>query len=750
MDKRFQVAVKCSTRTRSVAGVVLALLLAVPTLAREQLTIQKSATNTQVRAADTFLDQANPTNTNGSSATLQVQSFQSATAQNQRSIVQFDFSVLPNAGIKNAQLSLHVVTPPASSRTYEAHNVTSFFTESDASWNIRAAGVAWGAAGGDFNGTATSTFTITNATTTATWDITADVQNWYRGTANYGTLIKDSAENNASAVTTVFSSKETSTLANAPQVQLTYVQNVSNLTATAGNASVALTWTMPTQLTGSTLLEDYMGVVILRRTNLPPDKFSTPADGTTPALGATLGNGCVIFISTLKTVASYTDNAANTTVCGGAPANNTMYFYKVFAYDTAHNYSTSGAAAGGASVFTSEISGMPSTTTPNSSVWIAATFSTTLAAPAVLPGSVVMDGSQSSQLFTINASTGFRKYPSISLGGSITGRSPVIDSGNSSLAQNVVYVAGQDSLIYAVATDTGQILWVKNPTGAAANLFQGAPSVVVKNFSGGTYIRTTDLVVAGTHNGGTTTGNQVVALDGNTGATVWQKIGNAGGVPAMDIISSTPEVDYSRNAIWVTSHANGGTGQPSLWKFDANTGAVLATQNLNDIDSSPTLTDAGDVLFVGTNLGVLYAINPVTGAQLARFPTAGNGADGAIRGFPAVVNFTSPYQVVFSTTGHVQMVTFNTLTNTFSAATVWQTAITAPSSPLGFAGLSTIYVGSSDGRIYELAVSNGATKQRVCNTGQPGIVGDVTLDTGLMRVYASTTDQRMYGFTFPF
>jgi hypothetical protein len=65
-----QAAAKDSTRTHSVVGIVLALFFALPALAREQLTIQKSATNTQVRAADTFLDQANPANTNGSSATL--------------------------------------------------------------------------------------------------------------------------------------------------------------------------------------------------------------------------------------------------------------------------------------------------------------------------------------------------------------------------------------------------------------------------------------------------------------------------------------------------------------------------------------------------------------------------------------------------------------------------------------------------------------------------------------------------------
>ena len=65
----------------------------------------------------------------------------------------------------------------------------------------------------------------------------------------------------------------------------------------------------------------------------------------------------------------------------------------------------------------------------------------------------------------------------------MTGRSPVIDAGDSSLAANVMYVADNDGLVYAIATDTGQILWVVNPTGLTTNGFTGAPSVQVKSFS---------------------------------------------------------------------------------------------------------------------------------------------------------------------------------------------------------------------------------------------------------------------------
>jgi hypothetical protein len=62
-----------------------------------------------------------------------------------------------------------------------------------------------------------------------------------------------------------------------------------------------------------------------------------------------------------------------------------------------------------------------------------------------------------------------------------------------------------------------------------------------------------------------------------------------------------------------------------------------------------------------------------------------------------------------------------------------------------------VYVGSADGKIHELdAVTGVDGKQRTANTGQPGIVGDPSLDLVLSRIYVSTNDQRAYGFAFPF
>jgi putative pyrroloquinoline-quinone binding quinoprotein len=724
---------------------VFLFLIVFPVFARETKTIQKSSSasgDQQLRAADATLNLANPATKYGSLPTLTISSL---TGNTQRAVVQMDLSSLPNVAIKQAILKLHVTTAANRNGTYQARRVTSFFNESDVTWNTRVATTAWGAKGGDFSGTTTASFNITNATTVAQWDITADVQNWYNGTPNYGTLIKDATEgrNAANQVTTSFASKETALAGMAPELDVTFVQNVTNITAAPGNNSVTVSWAYPSPIGTVNPGEPYVGVLILRRANFPVDKASVPTDTTDPAMCSTVGSGIVVFDNSTNAT-SFTDD--NTDPCG-APANGTTWFYKVFLRDNLNYYASQPIANG--SVFTEELSAMPNSPATNqqNSSWIAATFSTTLAAPALFPGSVIMVGSQTNLLFAVDANTGLRMYPPVSLGGPVNGRAPIIDSADSSLGVNVVYVADNDGLVYAVATDTGQILWVVNPNGATTNAFQGAGSVQLKSLSGGSYTLAHDLLVVGTRNGATTTGNQILGLDANTGATLWTLTGGILFTAAMDIISSAPAIDYVNNAVWVTSRSAGGTTQPSLWKLSPNTGAVLLQKNLGDTDADPSLSFLSDVLFVGNNAGTLYAINPVTGATLASFA----GGDGAIVSYPVVLGSFSPYTVIFSGKTAVHAVTFNLATNTFTTAWPAPVTINVPSAPLAITGFTNVYVGSNDGKIHEINLATGVDGfDWNVNTGQPGFVGDPGIDLTLSRIYVSTTDQRAYAFPIPF
>ena len=732
----------------------LALLLAAPVIARETIVLQKSGTDSQARGADATLIQATP-NSNNVGNTLTVAS---ATGANERAIVEFDLSRIPNVGIKQAMLTLHVTTPPpvsAGTLTYQAYDVTNFWQSNVVSWNTRVATTAWTAAGGDIASSATATASVTNASTTAQFNITTDVQNWYNGSTNYGTIIKDNAANDG--FSTVFGAKAASN-ATSPELDVTFVQNVTGLTATPGNASVTLNWNIPALIGTAVGSETYTGVLILRRTSSPVDKGSVPTDTQVPALCATVGTGTVVFEdSTGKT--SFTDNATTDTCAspGGAPANGTTYFYKVFLHDSSNYYADQDITNG--STFTEEISATPAATAAaqQNTQWIAATFATDLASPSLIPGTVAAMGSQTNLVFFINAVTGLREFVPVSLGGSIASRSPLIDAASSSTGQDIDYLTDQNGLVYAVNTDTGVIDWVVNPITTGALALQGGPAVQLKSIAGGL----NDQVFFGTRNAGTTTGNQIFGLNGNTGANAsWSPItGGTGSVPKLDIINSTPQVDYVHSAIWVTSRSACATAQPSLWKINPSTGAVLATADLGDIDASPTLTAASDVLFVANNgdaivggtctggNSTIYAISPTTGATLGSFVST----DGPVVSYPIVLGTAPPYTVVYSGATGVHLLTVDTA-RTPVFLPIWTTAITAPSAPISITGMSFIFVGSSDGKIHELALATGAdVKDEVTNDGPTiGTVGDPSIDEVLSRIYVTTTDQRAYAFIIPF
>jgi hypothetical protein len=743
------------TSWRRWCALVTALLIAAPVIAREQIVLQKSGTDPQARGEDATLNQAAP-NGNNVGNTLTVSGKNNA---NENAILEFDLSRIPNVGVKSATLTLNVVTPPSATVTYGAYPVSDFWQANAATWNTRVATTTWGTAGGDTSGTATGTAKVKNNSTTAAFTVTADVQNWYNGTGNYGWLIKDQGAPDTS--TTVFGSKEASN-ATSPSLTVQFVQNVTGLTATPGNASITLGWTIPALIGTAVGTEKYTGVLILRRTGSPVDKTSYPTDGNDPGLCATVSTGVVVFDdATGKT--SFTDNAANDTCAspGGAPVNGTTYFYKVFLRDSSNYYSYQPIANG--STFTEEISATPGATVAaqQNTQWIAATFATDLASPSLIPGTVTAVGSESDLLFFINAATGMRQFVPISLGSSIASRSPVIDAASSSTGQDIDYVTEVDGLVYAINTDTGVIDWVVNPITTGTLMLQGGPSVQLESIAGGT----NDVVFFGTRNTGTTTGNQIFGLNGNTGANLsWSPLTGPitttnNGSQNLDIINSTPLVDYVHNVIWVTSRSACGTTQPSLWQVNPSTGATKAIANLGDIDASPTLTFSSDVLFVGTvgdsgggtctaGNSTIYAINPTTGATIASYAST----DGPIVSYPVVLNSTPPYVVIFSGSTGVHALSIDTSRPTPAFMSVWNTTIANPSAPISSTGLSYVFVGSSDGTIHELNLTTGAdVKDEVCNTGATkGTVGDPSIDEVLSRIYVTTTDQRAYAFTIPF
>ncbi|HEY2461608.1 MAG TPA: PQQ-binding-like beta-propeller repeat protein [Candidatus Acidoferrum sp.] len=743
------VVARCVTASLFFGGL---LLVALPAAARERVILQKSTTDPQKRAANTWIDKGATTTNHGTDTTITV----SNNTNLQRGMVQFDMSAIPNSGIKLATLSLFLATAPTQTRTYSAGRITSLWTETGTTWISRALSAVWTALGADFAAATATATTGTTSGVTLNWTVTSDVQTFFGAAApstNFGWMITDGGTTSGGNPRIgMFSSNRDANALRHPSLAVEFIQNVQGLKATAGNAQVILNWTYPAQVAGSTIVSATKGVLILRQTSQILAS-AVPTDGTaftrTAGCANTIGGATVVFNSTTLPTTFNDSATGDNPTC--PPVNGTQYFYKVYVQDAALAYSANAATSN----YVPETVARPSATPSSREItsWLAPTGGTALAAPGTVPGTVAVVGSNSNLLSGINPADGSPLFNPVSLGGAISGRPIVLDSLTSALARNVAYVAAGDGLVYAIDVSTGDTIWMVNPTGLTTNGFTAPTGVVVSSTAallGSTYTRATDLVVVGTRNTASTTTNQIVGIDGSTGATVWQLIGSGTTTNAMDIAVSEPYMDYQNNAVWVATNSGGGTTRPSLWKLDMTAGTKLATANLGNISSSPLVTLSGDVLFVGNDAGTLFAINPATAAT---FKSAAGG-DTRVVGTPLLLTNTSPYTVVFAGATKVQKVIYNLSANTFTTtgAGTWSTTMPGgctPSSPVGFQGLPDIYVSCSDGNIYQLDDSTGAVTGTLAGPAGSAM-GDPTLDLQLSLIMAGNVDGRVFTFPFPF
>jgi len=777
-----------------------------------------SATDPQARAINTWIDQVNQSANHITDVDLHIQPGDSITSNvARRAIVQFDISRIPRSGIKAASLQMLLDTAPTpNSRTWEVHSITSFIGFAlgrDITWTNRTNQTAWTVAGADFNATAiNSQSTGTTNGATLTWNVLSAVRTWFGGIPpdpNYGFLIKDSAENSGNNLGNSeegqLASDATGTQANAPALIVDVIQQVRSLTATPSNGSVTLKWTYPAQINGSTIINATSGVVILRNAGAPVSDSALIQDGTTlPTICSTVSGATVVFEST-SLATSFPDPGS----CA-APSNGTTYFYKVFAIAQigatgTYNYSENGDASGGVatgvdSAFVAEISATPGLTaaTQQAPLWMAPVRTASLAAPSIDPGNYAIVPTNNSLVVGFKPATGDDAIAPASVGGTVSSRVPVLESteadygpstGNGQIP--MTFLAADDSLVYDVGLQNSAfVLDFLNPVndGNTAGAFTGGVAMQVKAFSNSGNSKPNDVMIMGTRVVSMPTQNTIFAanttnLSINSLGGGWNITGGTGGVTStgcsstlnvaatcnIDIITSTPFVDYSRNIVWVTSH-NGGTSgdvsRPDVWKLDANSGAVLAAVSVGgDIDSSPTGTQDQSVIFVGTNASTVIAYDPASTDNLPpvvphQLATSSSLGDGPIKGFPLVANAASPWTVVVSTTNNVQALSFNAGTNTFTSLWTNSTLGCNPSSPITGPSATdalsnpVVFVGCSDGKLHELLLSTGVDEasQRIVDPSGSVVVGDPSLDTldSPNEVIVGASDGRVYAFSLPF
>jgi hypothetical protein len=213
------------------SGSAASLSLGTQDLTPYRTCIVTATPSTTSSVVDAEVAQLTPTVALGTGITTELSSTSSA---NERIYVRFDLSgcspaIPAGATIKTAALRLYVTSLPNSCRTIDIFRVTSSWSESAVTWNNQPFGTTInnpsnttrsdsfnaGSTGSCQNG---STGYVTGA------DVPADVAAFIAGTANnYGWMLRDDSEDAASGRTTTFAAKELGTLAQAPQLVITYV-----------------------------------------------------------------------------------------------------------------------------------------------------------------------------------------------------------------------------------------------------------------------------------------------------------------------------------------------------------------------------------------------------------------------------------------------------------------------------------------------------------------------------------------------
>jgi hypothetical protein len=187
--------------------------------------------STTTNEIDAYVRQDQAANNFGAAATLSVES--SALA-NRRTYLQFLLSACPRAipsgaTVRLATLRLYATALPAACRTQDVFAVGSAWTETGVTWNNQPFGTAinnppTASRTASFNVGTPAGCQFPNANTYVSATVTSDVQAFVNGgKTNLGWMIRDDGEGSAITYVVTYTAKNGGTLAQAPQLVITYV-----------------------------------------------------------------------------------------------------------------------------------------------------------------------------------------------------------------------------------------------------------------------------------------------------------------------------------------------------------------------------------------------------------------------------------------------------------------------------------------------------------------------------------------------
>ncbi|MEA2620752.1 MAG: Disaggregatase related repeat [Chloroflexota bacterium] len=187
---------------------------------------------TATAVADATVQQAVATTNFGTTTSITVSS---GTAINQRIYLKFDITAcspaIPASSIvRLATLRLYLTAVPAACRTMDIFKVTAAWTETVVTWNNEPFGStinnpATGSRSGSFNvGSTAGCQNLAAGAYVVGGTVTTDVASFVSGaSSNLGWMIRDDVEGSVTTRTATFAAKELGTVAQEPQLVVTYV-----------------------------------------------------------------------------------------------------------------------------------------------------------------------------------------------------------------------------------------------------------------------------------------------------------------------------------------------------------------------------------------------------------------------------------------------------------------------------------------------------------------------------------------------
>jgi hypothetical protein len=465
-------------------------------------------------------------------------------------------------------------------------------------------------------------------------------------------------------------------------------------------------------------------VVVARSTS---SISASPTNGTSYSVGNTLAAGVTVVYSG--------SNASDTSYADSGLTTGTTYFYKVWA---------KGGTAGSCTASPCYVAGAQASITPRAAptTWSSIVVGGAALNPAVagIGTSRMALGSNNDKLIALASGTGaWASVPAATVG-AVSGYVSVFGS-------TEMMVGGDgNGWVYSINPATGAYNWLVKLN---ADAFQAAVTTYLRQYFSSqmttAYPGSYDVIFVATNNT-LLTNNKVFALRSDTGATLWtfdpanlNSSPCVGGCP-MDQIVGQPFVDYLNDRLYVASGPGSLSNQNSLWFLDLRNSGAITTVFAGGADyvTAPSQSFQGDRLYVGDASGTLHIANLSALTQTLNTAASGTGFKGFVW-----EDFGIEGRVYFVTTdGNVWCL--DTLSNPSNSTPCWKTKPVSAGT-VSQMMISDLYAwaGGSDGTLYQLNLTSGiVVKTLVVGDGTLAL-GPISTETG-NELYVTTSDGKLY------